>query len=172
MQFFFRRGPDKYQRSWENPEDYFAKQNNPGRGKGRRTFVKEEFPPLPNRKLKKIYIYLLYWVNFINVLVEKNEAKGENQTPVKEKDKSPWKNNADNFPKNKIPSSNEHEKASSQPQHNHHSNLPGFHSNKKPNPNFNRRINENDIRPFKNDGNKFRNNMKSGRYDGKILKTH
>lgn len=98
------------------------------------------------------------------------ESKGEKQSPVKEKERPTfWRNNPETSPKNKSPPTNDYNKPPNPQQSNHHhSNLPGFHSNpvKKINPSFNRKINENEIRPFKNDGNKFKNNMRPGKYDG------
>lgn len=116
-------------------------------------------------KIVKIFFYRL----------EKLESKGEKETPVKEKEKPTfWRNNPETSPKNKpFPPTNDLNKLPNTQQSNHHhSNLPGFHSKdynpvKKVNQGFNRKINENEIRPFKNDGNKFKNNMRPGKYDGK-----
>ncbi|KAK6644925.1 hypothetical protein RUM43_001201 [Polyplax serrata] len=46
----YGRGPDKYDRNWEDEQAYMMKQNSAGRRGKKKSFGKDEFPPLPNRK--------------------------------------------------------------------------------------------------------------------------
>lgn len=47
---YYRRGPDKYDRNWEDEQAYMVKQNVAGRRGKKKSFGKDEFPPLPNRE--------------------------------------------------------------------------------------------------------------------------
>ncbi|EEB14129.1 Caldesmon, putative [Pediculus humanus corporis] len=48
----YGRGPDKYDRNWEDEQAYMVKQNAQGRRGKKKSFGKDEFPPLPSNHKK------------------------------------------------------------------------------------------------------------------------
>ncbi|KAL0281224.1 UNVERIFIED_CONTAM: hypothetical protein PYX00_002275 [Menopon gallinae] len=140
----YGRGPDKYERSWEDEQAYLVKPNNIGRRLKKKTFGKDEFPPLPNQKQD---------AGTVKSVQKSSPRRREDEGPSK------YRNSKVNG-NDRSPGSSQVSRHSS----GNHNQLPSYNSNKKSYNHVNKKM-EDDVKPYRNDGGKWKSNFKQGKQD-------